>query len=207
MTNTILVRCDGCGQWATPEHLARRLQRLEWATRYRPVHIHTLLLGHASPREDQEFLYSPQGEFCGEAAILLESMGISTTGKPPDAVQAEVQRAGLFLTHLFECPLEDAPEHGEGVEMPLAQRLAAMATRVRRSLKPKRVVLISRALQPFVTQITAKELGCSVVLSEGRSFALDGPEAEEAAARLRIALSVPAEDWPMGQVPTVLKNE
>jgi hypothetical protein len=207
MTNSFLVRCDGCGQRATPEHLARRVQRLEWATRYRPVHIHTLLLGSASPRDDREFLYSPHGEFCGEAAILLGSMRISTTGKAPDAVHAEVQRAGLFLTHLFECPVEDGAEHGEGVKTLLAQRVAAMATRIRRSLKPKRVVLISLALQPLVTQITAKELECSVVLDEGKAFALDGPEAEKAAARLREALSAPAEDWPLGQAPTVLKNE
>jgi len=207
MTNSFLVACDGCGQRATPEHLARRLQRLEWATRYRPVHIQTLLLGSASPREDREFLYSPQGEFCGEAAILLWSMGIATTGKAPDAVHAEVQRAGFFLTHLLECPLEDGAEQGEGVQTLLVQRLAAMATRIRRSLKPKRLLPVSRALEPLVTQITAEELQCSVVLDEGKSFALDGPETERAAAKLRVALSAPAGDWPLGQASTVLKKE
>ena len=37
MTNLIALRCDGCGQAASPEHMARRLRRLEWTTRYRPV--------------------------------------------------------------------------------------------------------------------------------------------------------------------------
>src|SRR6202008_4702819 len=82
------LRCDGCGQKASEEHLTRRLQRLEWTTRYRPVHIHTLLLGGFSPLEEHDFLYSPRGEFHGQAAQLLGALGISTTAKTADAVQA-----------------------------------------------------------------------------------------------------------------------
>src|SRR6266705_1720713 len=99
MSNAISVRCDGCGQIASPEHIARRLRRLEWATRYRPVHIQTLLLGAIAPVEDREFLYSPGKEFRGEAAVLLRAVGISAAGKPAEAIQAEFQRAGYFLTY------------------------------------------------------------------------------------------------------------
>ena len=53
------IICDGCGQPASSEHTARRLQRLEWATRYRPIHLHTLLLGAISPADDANFLYWP----------------------------------------------------------------------------------------------------------------------------------------------------
>src|SRR6266571_3195402 len=80
MTNSIALPCDGCGQAATAEHIARRLQRLEWTTRYRPVHIHTLLLGAYSPLRDEEFLYASDGEFGGEAAQILDAVGISTAG-------------------------------------------------------------------------------------------------------------------------------
>src|SRR5439155_16458759 len=107
MTNSIALPCDGCGQAATAEHIARRLQRLEWATRYRPVHIHTLFLGSASPQKQEEFLYSPNGEFLGEAGALLEAAGVSTAGKTAEAVHAEFQRAGFFLTHVLECPVEN----------------------------------------------------------------------------------------------------
>ncbi len=107
MTNPMALVCDGCGQAATAEHIARRLQRLEWTTRYRPVHIHTLLLGAFSPLRDGEFLYRSDGEFRGEAAQILEAVGISPAGKTRDAVHAEFQRAGFFLTHVLECPLED----------------------------------------------------------------------------------------------------
>jgi hypothetical protein len=88
MTSSIDLPCDGCGQIASAGHIARRLQRLEWTTRYRPVHIHTLFLGGVSPRKDEEFLYSPNGEFQGEAAALLEVAGVSTAGKKADAAHA-----------------------------------------------------------------------------------------------------------------------
>src|SRR5882724_4729003 len=57
MTNTELL-CDGCGQQASSEHIAKRLQRLEWTTRYRPVHIGTVLLGAFVPGDDAVFLYA-----------------------------------------------------------------------------------------------------------------------------------------------------
>src|SRR5216684_666718 len=107
MTNSSALVCDGCGQTASAEHIARRLKRLEWTTRYRPVHIHTLFLGAFSPHDEKDFLYAPGGGFQGEAASLLAALGISTAGKTAEAVHTEFQRAGFFLTHILECPLED----------------------------------------------------------------------------------------------------
>src|SRR2546430_17584306 len=100
MTNPIALVCDGCGQAATAEHIARRLQRLEWTTRYRPVHIHTLLLGAFSPLRDEEFLYRSGGEFPGEAAQILEAVGILPAGEEQDAVRQGFVRAGVFLETL-----------------------------------------------------------------------------------------------------------
>jgi hypothetical protein len=192
MKNTIVLTCDGCGQDASPEHLARRLRRLEWTTRYRPVHINTLLLGWAAPREDRDFLYSPEGEFHGEAGLLLEAMGISAAGKSPEAVHAEIQRAGLFLTHVLECPIERGAEKSEELSSLLAKRLPAVEARIRRSLKPKRVVLTSGASQRIVTSVTAARVGCSVILDGAGPFALDGREPEKAVVRLREALAAGA---------------
>src|SRR6266481_10141363 len=134
MAYTKLLVCDGCGQMASAEHIARRLQRLEWTTRYRPVHISTLFLGAFSPQNEKDFLYAPGGEFQGEAALLLEAVGISTAGKAAEAVHAEFQRAGFFLTHILECPLED----DEGLQAALKNRRAAVATRFRRPSKRSR---------------------------------------------------------------------
>jgi hypothetical protein len=191
MTNSIALRCDGCGQSATPEHITRRLQRLAWTTQYRPVHIGTLLLGSASPREEKDFLYSPQEAFEGEAGQLLRALDLSFTGKAAEAVQVEFQRGGFFLTHILECPYEHEVGGVPELSALLAQRLTAVATRIRRSLKPKRIVLISRELEPILEKIAELQLGCPVVMDDGKPFDVDGPERERAGSRLRAALAVP----------------
>ena len=189
MTNSIALPCDGCGQAATAEHIARRLQRLEWTTRYRPVHVHTLLLGAFSPLRDEEFLYHSDGEFRGEAAQILEAVGISPAGKTRDAVHAEFQRAGFFLTHVLECPLEDEGNLQGGIQAALKKRLAAVATRIRRSLKPKRVMAITEELAVVLDDIVAMDLGCPVLLDHGKPFLLESGPGENGAARLREALA------------------
>ncbi len=183
--------CDGCGQEATGKHIARRLERLEWATRFRPVHIHTLLLCATSQPEEKDFLYSPQCDSRGKAGRIFSAAGISLAGKEPEAAHAEFQRGGFFLTHVLECPFEGAPGDGDGLAALLARRLASVATRIRRSLKPKRVVLVSRTLEAVLDQILALQLGCTVVLDGGRPFDLEHADGEEAAVRLREALAAP----------------
>src|SRR3981189_1775033 len=155
MTSSLDLPCDGCGRAASTEHITRRLQRLEWTTRYRPVHIHTLFLGSASPQGQAEFLYSPTGEFQGEAATVWSALAVSTAGKAADAVRAEFQRAGFFLTHVLECPVENESAATTALPSLMEQRLAAVAVRIRRSLKPKRVVLISRALETILEKLVA----------------------------------------------------
>jgi hypothetical protein len=189
MTNSIVLPCDGCGQIAPAEHIARRLQRLEWTTRYRPVHINTLLLGAFSPQLDREFLYSPGEDFDGEAALLLNALGIATAGKAAEVVHAEFQRAGHFLTHVLECPLESDLDHKSDLSALMAKRLQPVARRIRRSLKPKRVVLISRGLEPIVDEILALELGCPLILIDGKPFEFEGPTRDDSVARLREALA------------------
>ena len=190
MTSTIALPCDGCGQAASTQHISRRLQRLEWTTRYRPLHINTLLLGGVSPREDREFLYSPQGEPCGEARLVLEAAGISATGKSPETVHGEFQRRGFLLTHLLECPMER--EAGSVAELAhlFERQLPAVLTRIRRSLKPKRLVLISGVPEKIQERIVAAELGCAILLDRGKPFAFDAADAG-VAARLREALASP----------------
>jgi len=188
--------CDGCGQAATAEHIARRLRRLEWTTRYRPVHIHTLLLGAFSPLRDEDFLYAgggeDSGEFRDEAAQILAAVGISTAGKTREAVHAEFQRAGFFLTHVLECPVEGDPAQRKAAEALLVRRLQTVATRIRRSLKPKRVMAVTEELAPVVQDIVALDLGCPVLLDGGKPFRLDGRGGERAGERLREALAISA---------------
>ena len=182
--------CDGCGQTATPEHIARRLARLEWTTRYRPIHIGTLLLGAVSPIDDDEFLYA--GQFRGEAGRVLEAAGIAAAGKPAESVLSEFQRGGFFLTHLLECPLETGGNGQPSREILMMNRVSAIAARIRRSLKPKRVALISEQLAPMVAQLASAEFGCRLVLDGGNPFALDTPNSSDAIRKLREAFGAAA---------------
>ena len=141
------------------------------------MHIQTLLLGGAAPREDADFLYSPGGEFGGEAGLLLHAVGISSAGKAVEAVHAEFQGAGFFLTHLLECPVEQhvASEGrtGSAARDPailLTEHLPSVASRIRRSLKPRRVILVTEVPPGVVQDILSMNLGCPVVLDDGRPF-------------------------------------
>jgi hypothetical protein len=193
--DTSEILCDGCGQPASPEHIARRLQRLEWATRYRPIHLHTLLLGAISPQEPVEFLYSPEKAHSGEAANLIAAAGISTSGKSVDAIQSEFQRRGIYLTHVLECPL-DVPSSGpDFLTNVFLARLPTLFTRIRRSLKPKRLAFVSRSLTPLIERFASAQLNCELVLDDGRAFALDHSSPAEVTAtiaRFQDVLSVPA---------------
>jgi hypothetical protein len=190
MTNTSPLRCDGCGQSASAKHIARRLDRLEWATRYRPVHIGTLFLGAIAAESDAEFLYAENGQFAGQAGILLEASGLSSVGKSAEATLAEFQRGGFFLAHVLECPLERGTNDIAAARELLDQRLPAALARIRRSWKPKKLVPISQLLEPLIGSLAHVDLGCSIVLDGRKPFALDGNAADVAITCLREALSV-----------------
>jgi hypothetical protein len=156
-----LLPCDGCGQLASAEHIARRLQRLEWATRFRPIHVQALLLAASAPEADSDFLYSPDPTFTGPAGVLLSALGISPAGKSSEEVLADFQKRGLVLASLLECPVEPGTGPSEAHAL-LEHHLPRALARIRRSLKPKRVLVLCPELQPFVPQLSESALGCPV---------------------------------------------
>jgi hypothetical protein len=181
--------CDGCGQKASPEHLAARFRRLEWSTRYRPLHINALLLGAVAPSSDSEFIYADADHFGGEAAALLRVAGIETGGKAPEAIHHEFQRAGLFVAYVLDCPREAGADSAGPLQALLERRISAMLARIRRSIKPKRLAVISPDLNPFLDKFRVGELNCGLILDGAAAFKLD--ESGEAVERLRFALAAP----------------
>jgi hypothetical protein len=149
-----------------------------------------MLLSGVSPEADADFLYS--GKFEGEARLLLEAVGITPTGKSPEIVLSEFQRGGFFLTHVLECPLENGHPGDSSSEALLERRASQVLTRIRRSLKPKRVVLISELLAPLVGRFSSTEMSCPVLLHSGKPFGLDSSGISAAAQHLREALGAPA---------------
>jgi hypothetical protein len=182
-----LLPCDGCGQLASAEHITRRLQRLEWATRFRPIHIQALLLAASAPEADSEFLYSPEAPFTGLAGDLLSALSISSAGKSKEEVLADFQKRGLFLAYLLECPIAPATEPPEAVDI-LDRHLPQAVARIRRSLKPKRALVLSKNLQPFLTQLSESALGCPVAYAPLAASESAVPPTEDEIAAFRAAL-------------------
>jgi hypothetical protein len=156
-----MLRCDGCGQLASTEHFTRRLQRLEWATRFRPIHVQVLLLAAAAPELDDEFFYHPQTTFAGMAGQILEALSLTPEAKSVGEVLTEIQKRGLVFAQALECPVDAVPDDGATQEL-LSHHLSRAIARIRRSLKPKRVLVLSPELQPFLGQLDESALGCPV---------------------------------------------
>jgi hypothetical protein len=178
------ITCDGCSQASTSEHIARRLERLEQTTRYRPIHIQAVFLGAQSPAGPDEFLYGARGSFLGEAAAVLKAAQIEHHERAAEIVLTEFQRKGLLLTHVLEC----APDTNGGEETltgALKKRLPSLLRRLRGSLRPKRVIVISQEMAPVVAELKAAQLGCELLLDSGSPFDLADAES---ASRLQSAL-------------------
>jgi hypothetical protein len=90
---------------------------------------------------------------------------------------------------VLECPLETT-QAGLSCEDLLLRRVSTVLTRIRRSLKPKRVVLISELLTPLAVRLSSAELGCPVMLDDGKPFGLDSSDFARAAQNLRQALGL-----------------
>jgi len=188
MPNPILLPCDGCGQLADSAHISRRLQRLAWATRFRPVHIQALLLGGISPKHDSDFLYAPGSSFQGEARTILKGVQLTTEGNSPEDVLAEFQKLGLMLTHILECPLDDGVNPSQTLDL-LEKQLPATLARIRRSLKPKRVLLISSDLHHLGDQLHRTDLGCPILPSPTGAFLASSDPTESDFEAFRAALT------------------
>jgi hypothetical protein len=188
MPPSTLLPCDGCGQLADSVHISRRLERLAWTTRFRPLHIQALLLSGIAPINNSDFLYSANDSFHGEAATILQAVQVSAAGKSPESVQTEFQKLGLMLTHVLECPLDETVSPAQAQTL-LAKQLPVAITRIRRSLKPKRLLLLSAELLPLVEHFHNTTLGCPVLPVSGVFLPTSTPSESDLQA-LRTALVI-----------------
>jgi hypothetical protein len=197
------VRCDGCGLPATPEHIARRIRRLELATRFRPIHIGILFLAEAPPlRLEDYFYYSGEGPVgrTGLSRLLFESLlsgvGIALeTEKGDEASLAEFRKRGFFLADALECPAEEiVPGLREVTARANAFELAhrygpTIVKRIQFSYKPRHIVLLSgrtRHLSPILQQAG---LGDRLLLYHGMPLHFPHPHNPAAQAQFRAGLA------------------
>jgi hypothetical protein len=75
---------------------------------------------------------------------------------------------------VLECPLENEQASVAERTALLLEHLPKLASRIRRSLKPRRVILVTEALSPIVQNLLTLDLGCPVMLDNGKPFGLGG---------------------------------
>ena len=166
------IYCDGCGQEASGEHLRQRNSRLEWASRFRPVRINTLILAPEPPLEIEDFFYFPEGwpkdpQARALQEVLLESCGITLSGASGrESALRDFQQKGFFCADCVECP---SGVSGDEEFDPLARRmLPTLERRIRYSYRPKSILLISGRLSGIARALSEAKLEARLLmLSEG----------------------------------------
>jgi hypothetical protein len=143
------IHCDGCTLEATAEHLRRRIARLEWASRFRPIHISTLILSAAPPANLEDHFYYPNAlpVAPAERALcedLLAACGIDPQTGNREAALRKFQHEGFFVAQAVECPV--GPEAGTDLDSLLSRLMPTLARRVCYSYRPKSVLLLSQRL-------------------------------------------------------------
>jgi len=195
------VLCDGCGEPATPEHIARRLRRLELATRFRPIHIGVLFLAEAPPPQLEDYFYFCAHGTSGRSGLsrvlfesLLEGVGVSRDdGKSDEDRLGEFQKRGFFLADLVECPLVGiVSEVGQGAAADVFELLRrfgpTVIKRIRFSYKPRHIVLLSTRTRHLIPVLQQAGLGDRLLIYGGMPLRFP-PQNAAAQAQFRAGLA------------------
>jgi hypothetical protein len=155
--------CDGCGAPADEAHIRQRIERLEMATRFRPIHIQTLLLADAPTSRIEDYFYRPLSEGESRSADakgffveMMKSAGIAhDVATNEEAALAEFRRRGFYLAYAVECPVSTPQE--------LSKRIAAASStllkRIEFSYRPKHVVPMGAAVKAIAPVLQKSVIG------------------------------------------------
>ena len=165
--------CDGCGTQADDAHIRRRIERLELATRFRPIHIQVLLIDAAPTARAEDYFYHAANREGRSAASrdyfdeIAKCSGLTISPEmSEESTLAEFQHRGFYLAHVRECPAERTDELDEALE-PLGP---VMIRRVEKSYKPKYIVLLSASLGKLIPQFERSEMRDRLILDHGKPF-------------------------------------
>jgi hypothetical protein len=183
--------CDGCGQQVNAGHVKERIERLQMATRFRPIHIQTLVIDACPPQPLSDFFYNASGagrsgaagEYFSELAKCAGdgSAKLASGAANDEAVLAEWQRRGLFLAYAVDCAIESEPELTAAVANSAGTVLLRLAT----SYKPKSVSLLSKPAELLIPSLQANGWKEKLILDAGRPFGGTDFGSRLAAALLR----------------------
>lgn len=166
--------CDGCGSAVDEAHIRRRIERLELATRFRPIHIQFLLLETAPPVRVEDYFYRVTSDSSKRSLAsrmffdeLAKCAGHLAGGElNEEIVLAEFQRSGFFLAYGVECPLEEVSES----ELALNRLGPMVVRRIRSSYKPKFVAPLGQPMAELIPLLELSGLSDRLILSSGGPF-------------------------------------
>ncbi|HXA75998.1 MAG TPA: hypothetical protein VNV41_02595 [Candidatus Acidoferrales bacterium] len=166
--------CDSCGARVDDAHIRQRIERLELATRSRPIHISVLLIAAAPPVRFEDYFYratnqrserSPASRAYFDGLVKCAGL-IPDPAMNEDAALAEFQRHGFFLIGAVECALESHSDLAKAIE----RAAPAVLRRVKISYKPKSVAFLSPCTQALVPMFQASEWAEHLILDHGKPF-------------------------------------
>jgi len=169
--------CDGCGALVDDAHIRRRIERLELATRFRPIHISVLLIDSAPPARIEDYFYRPAADRSERSPAsrayfdaLIQAAGVAPPASPSgeESALAEFQRRGFFLIAAIECPLDG----GAALKAAIERTAPATLRRVNVSYKPKSIVLLSAETQPLIPVFQQTDWASRLLHDNGTPFAL-----------------------------------
>jgi hypothetical protein len=166
--------CDSCGAGVDDAHIRQRIERLELATRFRPVHISVLLIDAAPPVRFEDYFYcatsdrterSPASREYFDAMVKCAGAAVSPKMNE-EAALAEFQRHGFFLIGAVECSLESHGEPAKAIE----RAAPGILRRVKVSYKPKSVAFLSPYTQMLIPMFQANDWADRLILDQGKPF-------------------------------------
>jgi hypothetical protein len=169
-----LPACEGCGTRTDDAHIARRTERLEFASRFRPDRIRVLLLDGAPPFRLEDYFYRAAPNRADRALgarryldELMKSAGVSVSSDSKESsLLSEFQRKGFFVTYAVECPFEEQDDPKAGL-----RRLApTVLKRVQSVFDPAYVVPISQPTSELIRLFGMVGWGDRLVLDNGLPF-------------------------------------
>jgi hypothetical protein len=170
--------CDGCGAPADEAHIRRRIERLEMATRFRPIHIQVLLLSDAPPTRIEDYFYRPlrEGESRSPGAKdffveVMKAAGIDADAAANgEAALADFQHRGFYLADAVECPVEAPAELNDRV----TARASTLLKRIEFSYRPKHVVPLGAAVKALIPMLPSSSMGPRLQVASEMPFSVRG---------------------------------
>jgi hypothetical protein len=184
--------CDGCGAQVDDAHIRARIERLETATRYRPIHIQVLLLGVAPPPRPEDYFYraaesgtdrSPSGRAFFDTLIRAAEENPARYATEREAL-TEFQRRGLFFAHVVECPAV-ASEREAAIE----RCATSLVKRIRFSYRPKHIAPLFSELAPVIPLLAAAGMSDRLILDGDKPLDLGAKLVEAVTEKLAKATS------------------